>query len=241
MRALIAFLVPLFSLFALVPRAHPVELKTSVIIPCHSKHVQHLPTMLQWLAEQTVVPDEVVICFTRSQVATAPAIAPDYPFAVRCVFTDRSYPANARNTACEESSGDLLICQDADDVPHPRRVEIIKHLFEHYQIDILLHRWSPSSETFEPYTVEESIPLALSVDLYAEVEPQFDFIHNGSPALLKAVTQRVKWPPMPLREDMTFNAEVFRYFPHKVVLDERLVIYRFELSSYKDRYARPGG
>lgn len=241
MRGLIAFLIPFVSLFGLVPRSQPVELKTSIIIPCHSKHVQHLPAMLQRLAEQTVVPDEVVVCFTRSQVPIAPAIAMDYPFEVRLAFTDRTYPANARNTACEESSGDLLICQDADDLPHPQRVEIIKYLFEHYQIDLLIHRWSPSSELFEPYTVEGSIPLAHSIDRYGEVESQFDFIHNGSPAMLRAVSQRVKWPPTPLREDMIFNAEAFRYFPHKVVLDERLVIYRFELSSYKDRYAHPRG
>ena len=239
MRGLLFFLLSMVSLFGLDPRSKPVELKTSIIIPCHSKHVQHLPAMLQCLAEQTVVPDEVVICFTNSQVSTAPVIAPGYPFEVRLVFTDRTYPANARNTACEQSSGDLLICQDADDIPHPRRVEIIKHLFEHYYIELLLHRWAPSSELFEPYTVEGSIPLAHSIDRYGEVELQFDFIHNGSPAMLKAVAQRVKWPPTPLREDMMFNAEAFRYFPHKVVLDERLVIYRFELSSYKDRYVRP--
>lgn len=244
---MIQFIFFLFSipfLFGLEPRTKPIQLKTSVIIPCHKNHMPYLPELLKTLSEQTCIPDEVVISFTKHQITSLPEFSKQLPFHIEIVLLDRQFPAHARNAACEKCSGDLIICQDADDIPHPQRIEIIKHLFEQYQLDFLIHRWIPSSEQFNPYEVIQSDLRTYEINNYSpnfEIcsnHQTFDHIHSGNPSFLKKVFERVKWPEKHTAEDIHFNTQVFRFFPNKVILDANLVMYRVELSSYKNRYRR---
>jgi hypothetical protein len=241
------FLGLTLSLFSLEPRLEPVHLRTSVIIPCYEKHLPYLGHLLEAFSHQTVIPDEVVLSFTTGQVLPSAVQIPDeLPFALALAWSDEPDPGSARNAACAISSGDLLICQDADDLPHPQRVEILRHLFEHYPIDILLHRWAPPTTQFFPYTIEESIVRAHLIERYLfeqyailTVDGQsFDYIHSGSPAFLKKVSEALRWAPMHYGEDVKFNHAAFALFPNKVILDEPLVIYRNALSSYTYRKFR---
>ena len=54
-----------------------------------------------------------------------------YPFKVIYIFhKECKYAGDNRNCACEKASGDIFITQDADDIPHPQRIEIIKYMFK---------------------------------------------------------------------------------------------------------------
>ena len=139
----IAFLVAFSELAGLEERSFSSPMTTSVIIPCHYMHFYLIQDLLTQFERQTAVPDEVVISLARShyekldQAAIAAICGRSWAFTLKVVLAEDavSSPGKNRNRACECSSGDLLICQDADDIPHPQRIEIIKHLFEHYRVD----------------------------------------------------------------------------------------------------------
>jgi hypothetical protein len=238
---LILFL-PFITLWGVSHRRTPVELKTSVIIPCYSKHFLMITDLLEQLENQTVLPDEVVICLTKHQVADIPKSAFErvesrrWPFGLKIVYADKGYPGAARNEACGNSSGDLLICQDADDIPHPQRIEIVKHLFENFEIDLLVHRWIPPKSTFSSYTLEESESRLSSYSMIDEFD-EGAYIHHGNACLLRAVYDKIQWSISPTGEDHRFVRTAFRYFSGGIfLLDESLIIYRTELSSYGQRY-----
>ena len=110
------------------------RLRVSVVIPCAGKHVSLLPTLLEHLSTQTRIPDEIVVSTSGCALSEVPSLD------VELVHSKRLLSAGAnRNRASAIASSDVLIYQDADDVPHPQRVEIIAAMFERYEIDHLMH------------------------------------------------------------------------------------------------------
>lgn len=217
-----------------------VPMRTSVIIPCHHIHFDFISELLECYKEQTRLPDEIIISLTLNQVDKIPqkdiedVQYGEWPFDVKIVYDDgEQLPGSARNCACENSTGDIIICQDADDIPHPQRTEIIANLFENYESDFLIHRWIRYNQPFKLYTEMDTLSLATYFDEYYDIS--FDFIHNGNIALRREVFDYIKWQPFYQGEDIEFNMEVFEKFNYKVGLDEYLMIYRFELSSFKYR------
>src|SRR5579864_5203320 len=92
------WLLMVSSLVALEVRSTPQNLKTSVIIPCHIKHLELVSTLLERLEHQTVLPDEVVIAFTEHQCtrhrkAVFEALErQSKAFPVHVVFAQGGYP-----------------------------------------------------------------------------------------------------------------------------------------------------
>ena len=139
------FLVPII-LFA-----QKKELSTSVIIPCYYKHAIYLESLLEEFSEQSCLPDEVVISISEAD-KVEPGLIQGleetlWPFSLVIQKThQQKYAGENRNIAAQHASKELLICQDADDLPHPQRIEIIKHFFEKNEIDFLAHMMFRSLE-----------------------------------------------------------------------------------------------
>lgn len=112
-------------------------MKIGVCIPCHADHLYVLPNCIESIRQQTRAPDEVVV-----SVSSATS-CPDLP----CTLLVRAEPACAgenRNIAARSiaESVDVLTFMDADDVMHPRRLEMIeKHFTDHPEMDYLLHSY----------------------------------------------------------------------------------------------------
>ncbi len=107
------------------------HLKTSIIIPCHPRHACHLYDLISLYEEQTVLPDEIVISLSQSNQVSEEIIhnieSTPWAFSVKLLKSDKKlYAGQNRNRACDKAAGDIFICQDADDLPHPQRVEIIQ-------------------------------------------------------------------------------------------------------------------
>jgi len=133
-----------FCLSCVLIYAEQNELTTSVIIPCYYKHAQYLENLLHEFSEQTSLPDEVVISISEAHKLKAGLVNKlenhIWPFELIIMQTDRpKWAGENRNIAAENSSGDILICQDADDLPHPQRIEIIKKIFKTLKVDYLIH------------------------------------------------------------------------------------------------------
>jgi hypothetical protein len=210
----------------------PRHLRTSIIIPCHYKHAEHLNEALEKYAAQTAIPDEVVVSLSEAQ------LVPDklkddlqnkkWPF--KFVLLQHNVPVSEggnRNKACKASTGDILICSDADDLPHWQRVEIIKYFFENYPIDFLIHTFTFDASTWtwiDPTKIEHTVPNYVN-----EGGPHA----NGAVAISRKLSNLMKWNAE-FRKcvDADFNGSVYWTYPSRMLIKQPIYLYRNYLSVY---------
>lgn len=221
------------SLQALEKRPQPLTLKTSTLIPCHNKHFQFIPELLQSYAEQTVPPDEVIISVQQYRLIPEEAIRKvqdqNWPFTLKIVFDEGGTAGINRNNAAFHSTGDILITQDADDLPHPQRVEIIKYLFENFYVEFLMHRFAVTNQALIEYPLSEIEGLSHYFNEYGDLH--WDRVHNGNVALARHVLNKVQWSDSSYGEDVCFNLFAFLNHQYKVGVFAFLVTYRPQFSS----------
>lgn len=231
------------------PRRQPVAIRTTVVIPATVRHEQHLPELITALERQTVRPDEVAIsiseCLAPSQTVQRRVRAS--PLRIR-LRTDRAtaYAGRNRNLAADASSGNLLVYQDADDLPHPQRVEIIAHLFGRYEVHHLMHHYQ---HALAPHvwraweTHRFNMNAAGSTAYYQEYGSDCAHpFHNGNNATSRVLFVEARWPEHLRRgQDVAYNRSVIstRFASRMARLPWQLVSYRQYLSSlaYASRQA----
>jgi glycosyltransferase involved in cell wall biosynthesis len=237
MKLILALLTLTTALLALdIEKREQVQpMKVSVIIPCHSKHADYLRDLLTSYQRQSVKPDEVVISLSNINEVPGHLIrqleSNPWPFQLKIIkHKGQLQPGLNRNAACEASIGDLLICQDADDIPHRQRVEILKYLFENYKIDFLIHKFCFSA--FEaPHLTKTKIANACDHIIGID-ENKLRSQQQGSPALTREVFQTVRWEQSMMGdfEDSAYNQIIQKVFKDYIILDVPLIIYRPQLS-----------
>jgi len=211
--------------------------KTSVIIPCYYKHTQYLYSLLKLYEQQTSLADEVVISISEiHKVDPAFLLALQegpWLFPVKIFTSEQVQQAGTnKNICCNHATGDIFIIQDADDIPHPQRVEIIKYFFENYEVDHIMHRYFwldyPKDVDFVLQKNFASIPVS-----WAQNYPCCDINYtNGEIALTKEVFNKIQWTAWSVGEDVIFNREVYVQFKHCLLIDIPLLSYNFFLSSH---------
>lgn len=218
-------------------RSSHTQMKTTIIIPCHYLHFYLIPELLSHYENQTIIPDEIVVSLSEAHKVQDKLIVKventKYPFQLKIIKSQEVlYGGQNRNKACEHSTGDILISQDADDIPHPQRVELIKSLFERYQIDHLMHHFILSDKKFTFYYPENlSNLIQYCSDAYSVCNNPL--YHNGNIAIARYVFDKVKWPSHErLGEDVEFNTAVYNQFKKTVILPWPLLLYRNNLSVY---------
>lgn len=239
-KILFYFLILCSSLSAqsLVKRPSPSPMKTTVIIPCHFKHFIYVYDLLNHIQNQSCIPDEVVISLSESQKVSQDMVKTilntSWSFSIKLLsFPEKQSAGQNRNNACEASSGDLLICQDADDLPHPQRVEIIKYLFENFIIDHLIHQFTRQENSFHYYNQSEMYAKSHYANKFKKIK--IVDLTNGNVALTREVFSTVKWPTQhKIGEDFSFNQKVYTRFQNKVIAELDLLLYRNYLSSYNE-------
>lgn len=219
---------------------------TSIIIPCHYKHAHHLYALLQHYHQQTVRPDEVVIALSEFKKVDQdtldtlrdPSLERQLGFNLVLFFSFEAKTAGEnRNIACKQATGDILILQDADDIPHPQRVEIIKYCFEQYGITHLMHQFVAVDRN------RKQIPFRhyKEFNLIETARPQPEHCANagtlrgfthGSIALTKKIFDAIQWSALPVSQDQEFNTRVYRTFTDTLLLKAPLIAYRHFLSSH---------
>lgn len=214
------------------------QLKTSVIIPCHPKHAIQLYALLEEYAQQTVLPDEVVIALSEVNVI-APSLITElknesWPFQLTIVTSEKKqFAGQNRNIACSHATGDIFICQDADDIPHPQRIEIICYFFEHHGVDHLIHELLPLTKDQQPdfqlFSDFEQIKSRKPVtfkDIWKAGK-----VTNGNIAISKEVFKKLKWPHNARGQDVYYNQTVYNHFKKRIIVYAPLIYYRQYLST----------
>lgn len=250
----------LFGGESLDKREHPIQVTTSVIIPCVAKHFPYIFTLLLHYQEQTYPPEQIVISVSEiEQIHEGELILiEDYPWKFELKILKHREKKSAgqnRNLACKRATGDIILCQDADDIPHPQRVQIVKYIFEHYYVDHLLHAifmenpkdlfcveyndhlvlgTFPGTKEFPFYKPQKVF--AQRFDAYWDaINDSFIPLTSGNPSFTQEVARRVHWDEdFDTGEDERFNELVYELFDNKGVARAFLYKYRISLSSFNN-------
>lgn len=233
----------IFLLFCLFSTLHAVE-KISVIVPCHYSHFYLLHDLVEAYANQTVIPNEIIISLSQSDQIPAPDITAfktkNWPFKVILLcHLQKLTAALNRKMAAKASTGDLILFQDADDLPHPKRVEIVKYIFEHNRIHHLVHSFVPEGSEFPDYSIESTPLIKTTFDLLIEGIPADGSIiplQHGHICVTRPVIINAFWKPEnEPGEDIHFNIATMRRFMGSCyVTPLRLVLFRGSLSFFSN-------
>lgn len=220
-------------------RAVPENKKTSLIIPCYHKHAPKLYALLRMYEEQTKLPDEVVISLSEVHLVEQHVLdelrAEQWAFPVKLLVTEeKKYAGENRNIACSHATGDIFICQDADDIPHTQRIEIIHYFFATYAIDHLMHLFvllpfDLKENPFVKYADFGKLPCVRTRD-FNSIWRQGIFT-NGNVAITRELFEIIKWPDTPRGQDTEFNKTVYRHTNRCLAVEAVLYGYRQYLSS----------
>jgi hypothetical protein len=225
----------------LVERTQPKRLRASVVIPCAHKHSVRLAELLEHLDRQTRKADEIIVALSGCD-------APPLPNHVRLLHSAEPCTAGKnRNRASEAATGDVLVYQDADDLPHPQRVEIVLALFERYEIEHLMHgyiytmghTWSighpgePSAHRPLPIVMPPlSIEEATEKSSYRSEPLHTTIVTSGEVCVMRSTWEKVRWPERRMTgEDYEFNQAIFKTFKRTVTTNVPLIVYRHHYSA----------
>lgn len=202
-------------------------LSSSVAVPCYYKHFKYLPSLLTSLTKQTCLPEEVVISLSQVEYLTSEEIdtleAGPWPFRVEIIRRAGVFMEGSnRTTAARHCSSDIILCVDADDIPHPQRIEAVLQLFSTLSnADMVLcgHAYCPG----EAIICEPAIPFFLPEE-YAKLRFKIgpdtwvhlddingltrwaSGVHNGSPSLRRSLMETgISWSDLKNGADLKFN------------------------------------
>lgn len=202
-------------------------LTSGVAVPCYYKHFKYLHGLLKSLEQQTRLPDEVVISLSQIENLTQDEMDAlefyPWPFSVKIIRREGIFMEGSnRTTAARNISSDVVICIDADDIPHPQRVEAIMQLFETVpEVAMVLcgHAYCPG----ESIICEQAIPLYFPAE-FAELRFELGSykwlrlgrssdlvrwesgVHNGSPSLRRNLfEENIFWTDLKNGADLEFN------------------------------------
>ncbi len=133
-------------------------LTTSVVLTCNATtNIGLIPEIIESYANQTIVPDEIVISIASaskvkySEIKRMQTITNKFPILfVPCSFA--LYSGEGKNMACKSAKGDIILFNEANFKPKKERIEIIKRmplddltkqvikkLFETKNVDLLIY------------------------------------------------------------------------------------------------------
>lgn len=155
-------------------------MKIGVCVPCHVDHLFLLPNCIESTRQQTRAADEVVVSVSSATTC------PDLPCTM-LVRPEVTCAGENRNIAARliADKVDVITFIDADDVMHPRRLEMIEKYFtDHPEMDYLLHSFMSNGEWSEitgtvrmhPFAGVYRVPGDLCGRTFGDGIPQF---HNG--------------------------------------------------------------
>jgi glycosyltransferase involved in cell wall biosynthesis len=220
-------------------RPSAISLTTSIVVPCYFKHAIYLLDLLDFIANQsTVTPDEIIIVLSGTKKVSPEIIEKVQSFSASfkiklLLFEEDNSEAKNRNIACKAAEGDIIIGQDADDMPHPQRIEIIKYFFEQYDIVHLMHGWAYNASDFRYYPDVGEVPF-LNIGSIGVCFERNITIANGPAAFRRFIVDQLQYDEsQKVGTDLNFNIAVYSRFPNTLIVPCDIYIYNPHLSSYK--------
>ena len=124
-----------------------------IAIPCYIKHIPKLLILLDSIEEQTRKPNIVSISCSSTHYHQFP-ILKTYSFLISVkLHLDKKSPAENRNIAADNLDTDIISFFDADDIMHPRRIELLEYAFLE-PCDIALHSFISEAQFDKNFPID---------------------------------------------------------------------------------------
>ena len=173
-----------------------------IAIPTYSRHLHHIPKLLESLNNSSLVPDKVSIsCSSQSENIN---LSNNYKFELMVKITDEyKNPSQNRNIAGQQLDTDIISFIDGDDLPHSQRNEFIMKSFEDSNVMILLHNYYQSTNIDDHFLYSRYDNLNLLVNYIDTVFPngftgsktpnhEYGY-HHAHISLRKEIFQKIKY------------------------------------------------
>lgn len=225
-------------------------MKTSICVPCKaSSHLKNINELLDAYDKQTIKPDEIVISFSEWNNQTIPDKTNEN-IPIKCITdVNAQFAGINRNKAAQHSTGDILIYNDADDIPSTQRVEIIKHVFNSDKdIQMVVHNYAwdhirsndkltiyEDVDTFLNKSKIDSLDNIIVIPLLDPYSWEHTFA-NGPVSIRREIFNHVKWSNKMKGQDADFVKEAHHYCKNNnlksVIIKNVIYYYRNNFSSW---------
>jgi len=202
----------------------------TVVIPCHYKHLIHIPNVLQEYNKQTSLPYEIILVISEiPDEVNLDYLNNGLKYKFRVIkIKEKSFAGNNRKIGATNATTNIITFQDADDIPHIQRLEIIKYFFDKYpNVVHILHKYQ-QKKIDKKYNVKKiETKMADKVEKVGR-----EGMHNGVSSIKKEIVDKVNWfETMYPSEDSHFNKEVYNKYKNTLKIMVPLYYYRMELSA----------
>lgn len=246
-------------------------MKTSLVIAATNGNFAYLDCVLAHYRDGIVKPDQIVISLSNTQLVN-PINLYELKDKYTNVFEDfkllehykTMIQGPNRDAATMAADNEIIISNDADDIPHPQRVQVIKYLFENNDILHLNHSYQIGNDkqfhyvdmttvqifnkeqTFkhlfpnyngEPYVGRRPNPIDYGYDkTYYSAYGPWLWIHAGCPTFHKDVFKELRWRDTEeYAWDYDFDFDVAFHFRKTIMIDSKLMWY----NQHTDRRENP--
>lgn len=122
----------------------------TVVIPCHNSHLQKLNIPTGFFLHEHQYLGQIIVIFNgidgdisdQIERLRAKIESVGVKFSYK-IFQEQLNPGIARNQAYDLVTSKYVVFHDADDQPHPRKLEIIANAFRELGTDQLYHLFQP--------------------------------------------------------------------------------------------------
>lgn len=239
-------------------------MKTSLVIAATDGNFGYLNCILAHYRDGTVKPDQVVLSISNAHLIDSQRIS-FLRDKYSSVFEDLKIIEHNkimiqgpnRDAATMAADNEIIISNDADDIPHPQRVEIIKHFFEHHDIVHLNHSYQTKENKFFHFVDINSVQVLDTEKTYKHLFPNYngepyigvrpnphkygfnshcygaygpwEWIHAGCPTFHKKVFEKLRWRQIEEHAwDYDFDLDVVFHFRKSIMIDSKLLWYNLE-------------
>jgi hypothetical protein len=229
-------------------------MKISLVIPSTTNHFKYVDCILKNYELGTVKPDEVIVSISNGHLLDEQNLK-NIELKYKNSFEKLKFIINPfqvmegpnRGIGSIHTSFDYITYHDSDDIPHPQRIEIIKHFFKNYDILHLNHSYTFST-IFEKILLNDII-LIESEKIYLDhfgnktyENRPLDYFPNpndksygyncgfpvcGGPTTIhKSVLDHISWNENRiLSYDYDFCMDVLFKYKKSIIIDSPLIWY----------------
>lgn len=220
----------------------------AVGIPCDAAHIPVLQAAVDSIHEQTLKPGQILISI--SNVDQHIKLASNIPYKI-FYNKEKLSPGQNRNIIMENNVNDYVIFQDADDLSHPSRIQLVLEAFSITQTSLfLVHSYvldkpvdHNSSARYMSYKDFKSHNITLdekNIFIFNKRHAHHCSgplgmncaIHNGCISIKKELFESIRWTNKPSGEDVEFIDNCIAAGIKGVAINSPLYYYRNSLSSY---------